>query len=277
MIESLGANGKKPPRPARTGSAAVPGGKGKQSAASAAKEPNEPLLAAQIQAEASVSGSLAAQQANLQNAGACLENPISFTTAPNGLHGLAADLANLFEGFQLLAGDPGNLETRDGIVRCAHAVAVQFNYAASRLHAVKIDLDVSIQRDVERANQLLDDVAALNRRILATQAEGSPAQLLVDQRERSLETLSGLHPDQRRLLSPTARSRCASGLSQWLTARRSPTCSPPAMIKRASGSFRRKRRAGATQPAAGALLEKSPPAMAAWPACGAGWTIWPRN
>jgi flagellar hook-associated protein 1 FlgK len=158
--------------------------------AAAVAKTREPLLAAQIQAEASVAGALAAQQHNLQNAGACLL-PIRFSDSPNGLNGLAADLSNLFDSFQTLAGDPANLPLRRSVVRSAQEVAAQFNRASSRLNALKFDLNASIQKDVLRANQGLNDIAGLNRRIMEAQAAVRAAGLLTGQREQHLEALSG--------------------------------------------------------------------------------------
>lgn len=165
MIVSIHAPLKKPVRPPRAVPAAI-------------AKVRDPLLAAQIQAEASVTGSLAAQQNNLQTAGACLNEPIRFSDAPNGLNGLAADLSKLFHSFQALSGDPANLPLRRSVVRNAQAVAAQFTRASSRLDGVKHDLNVSIQKDVAKANQGLNDIAGLNRRIMRAQAAGHSMRLM---------------------------------------------------------------------------------------------------
>jgi flagellar hook-associated protein FlgK len=181
MIQPLRASGKKPARPTR-----------RHDRSSAARARCEPLLAAQIQAEASVAGSLAAQQANLQTAGSCLKDPLSFSAAPNGLNGLAADLSNLFDCFYLLAGDPSNLPLRHSVVRAAQAVAVQLNHAASRLNAAQIDLNASVQKDVDRVNQLLNEIAGLNRQITTAPADVRVSAGLDGLREQRLQELSGV-------------------------------------------------------------------------------------
>jgi flagellar hook-associated protein 1 len=178
MIVSLHTHLKKPGRLPRAVPAAI-------------AKARDPLLAAQIQAEASVTGSLAAQQNNLQIAGACLNEPIRFSDAPNGLNGLDAGLSKLFHSFQALSSDPANLPLRRSVVRNAQAVAAQFNRASSRLDGVKHDLNASIQKDVAKANQDMNAIAGLNRQIMKAQAAGGAARPLAGQREQYLETLSG--------------------------------------------------------------------------------------
>jgi flagellar hook-associated protein 1 len=156
-----------------------------------AAEAFDPLLDAHIQAEASVAGSLTAQQINLQNAGACLQEPINFATAPNGIEGMAASLAGLFDSFQNLASDPANFGRRRAVVRSAQKVAAQFNQAASRLNGLENDLNASIQKDVILANRNLADIAGLNWLIMEALASGGTSGLLAGRRAQSLETLSG--------------------------------------------------------------------------------------
>lgn len=154
-------------------------------------EARDPLLDAQIQAEASVAGALAAQQANLQNAGACLDELIRFSAAPNGLDGLTADLSDLFRPFEILSSDPANLPLRRSVVQSALDVAAQLNRAAFRLNALKSGLNDSIQKDVVQANRDLNDVASLNQQIKEAQASIGRVAILADQRGQYLERLSG--------------------------------------------------------------------------------------
>jgi flagellar hook-associated protein 1 len=194
MIGLLRTNVKKPGRRQRAiptpFSAPAARGRTRVGAATLAKA-RDPVLVAQIQAEASLAASLAAQQNNLQIAGACLHEPIRFSDAPNGLNGLAADLSNLFDSFQTLSGDPANLPLRRSVVRSAQDVAAQFNRASSRLNALQFDLNASIRKDVARANQVLIDIADLNRQIMITRASGGTAGPLAGRRDQLLERLSG--------------------------------------------------------------------------------------
>jgi flagellar hook-associated protein 1 FlgK len=158
-------------------------------------ESRDPLLDTQIQTEASVTGSLTAQQTNLQNAEAYLDEQISSTsssTTPDSTNGLAADLSSLFDSFQSLSTDPSDLSLRQTAVQSAQQVAAQFNQVSSQLATVQADLNTSVKNDVASANQDLSTIATLNRQIVAAQASGGSADQLMDQREQTLENLAGL-------------------------------------------------------------------------------------
>jgi flagellar hook-associated protein 1 FlgK len=196
MIAFLDTDVKKRARQQRAIQAAAPvlaqaGWDGRGVEAAVIAETRDPLLDAQLQAEASVTGSLAAQQTNLQNAGTCLDELINFSAAPNSLTGLDADLSNLFSSFETLYRDPDNFPLRRGIVRSAQDVAAKFNRASSRLNCLRNDLNASIHKDVVRANQNLNDIAGLNQQIIEARASGGRAGTLAEQREQCLETLSG--------------------------------------------------------------------------------------
>jgi len=158
-------------------------------------ESRNPLLDSQIQAEASVSGSLTAQQTNLQNAEAYLDEQItssSTSATPDSPNGLAADLSNLFGSFQSLSTDPSNLSLRQTAVQGAQEVTAQLNQVSTQLSTVQADLNTSVQNDVTSANQDLNTIATLNQQIVEAQSSGGSADQLVDQREQTLENLAGL-------------------------------------------------------------------------------------
>ena len=154
-----------------------------------------PLLDGQIQAEASTSGSLTAQQTSLQYAEAYLDEQISSSSSSptaDSPNGLAADMSNLFDSFQSLSNDPGDLSLRQTAVESAQQVTAQFNQVSAQLSTVQANLNTSVQNDVGSANQDLSSIATLNQQIVAAQASGGSADQLVDQREQTLENLAGL-------------------------------------------------------------------------------------
>jgi flagellar hook-associated protein 1 len=158
-------------------------------------ESRNPMLDSQIQAEASVTGSLTAQQTNLQNAEAYLDEQITSTSSsatPDSPDGLAADLSNLFDSFSSLTTDPSDLSLRQTAVQSAQQVTTQFNQVSSQLSTVQADLNTSVQNDVASSNQDLSTIASLNQQIAGAQASGGSASQLVDQREQTLENLAGL-------------------------------------------------------------------------------------
>ena len=158
-------------------------------------ENRNPLLDSQIQAEASVTGSLTAQQGNLQNAEAYLDEQISTTSSsasPDSANGLANGLSNLFNSFSSLANDPSDLSLRQTTVQSAQQVAAQFNQVSSQLSTVQSDLNTSVQNDVASGNQDLNTIATLNQQISRGADLRRQRRPLVDQREQTLENLAGL-------------------------------------------------------------------------------------
>ena len=86
------------------------------------------LLNAQIQSEASVSGSLNSQQQSLQNAETYLNEQITNTSnGTSSPSGLTADLSSLFNSFQSLSTDPTDLSQRQSLVASAQQLTTQFN------------------------------------------------------------------------------------------------------------------------------------------------------
>ena len=206
----------------------------------------DPLLDSQIQAEASTAGSLTAQQTNLQNAEAYLNEQISSSSSsatPDSPNGLASDLSNLFGSFQSLSTNPSDLSLRQTAVQSAQQVAAQFNQVSTQLSTVQADLNTSVQNDVASSNQDLSTIATLNGQIAAAEASGGSADQLVDQREKTLEHLaySGQflrhRPDQR-------DGRCQRGRGDpWFPAALSPTTCKRRPMATATCRCRRKMRA----------------------------------
>jgi len=112
-----------------------------------------------------------------------------FTGAPNGLLGMAADLAILFSSFEILASDPTNLSVRQSVVRRAQDLAAQLQMAWTRLKSLEYALNTSIQRDVVRANYHLHDIACYNEQIRETRSAGGSTESWESQRARCLDAL----------------------------------------------------------------------------------------
>ncbi len=154
-----------------------------------------PLLDNQIRSETSTTSSLTAQQSNLQNAEAYLNEQIAASNtsiAASSSNGLTAGLSNLFNAFQSLSTDPSDHSLRQNTVQSAQQVAGQFNQISAQLSTVQAGLNTSIQNDVASSNQDLKTIANLNQQIVVAQAAGGSANQLTDEREQTLEHLAGL-------------------------------------------------------------------------------------
>ena len=159
------------------------------------------ILDNQIQAEASVRGSLSAQQIALQYAQAALGVQIDTTTSSaegaaaaqgvGGAHSLADSLGQLFNAFQSLSTNPTSMAERQTLLMKADALATQFNQLDGRLANLKASLNSSINSDVAAANQLLTDIAKLNDQIGRIESAGQgSANDLRDARQERLEALA---------------------------------------------------------------------------------------
>jgi len=159
------------------------------------------ILDNQIQAEASNRGSLTAQQTALQYTQAALGTQIDTlasgaegTTASQGVgsgHSLSDSMSQLFNSFQSLSTNPTSMAERQTLLMNAAGVAAQFNQLNSRLNNLKGSLNSTIQSETGVANQLLTDIAALNKQITSAEAStGGAANDLRDTRQARLEELA---------------------------------------------------------------------------------------
>ena len=156
------------------------------------------LLDQQIQSETSLTSFLEAQQTALQyaeaNVGEQLDGTTSTTDASSAVGssgGLASSLSGLFNAFQQLSTTPTSLSERQTVISQGQQLAAQFNRLDQSLDALNTQLNQSVQTDVSSANQLLSDIAALNQRIVGSEANGA-ANDLRDLRQQKIEELSKL-------------------------------------------------------------------------------------
>ena len=156
------------------------------------------LLDQQIQGETSVTSSLTAQQTALQyaeaNVGEQLQSSSSTdsTSEVGSTGGLANDLTGLFNAFQTLSTAPSSMTNRQAVIGQGQQLASQFNQVDQKLSDINSQLNQSVQTGVSSANQLLSDIAGLNKQIVYAQATGGTANDLLDLREQKIESLAQL-------------------------------------------------------------------------------------
>jgi len=148
----------------------------------------------QIVSQSSITGSLSSQQSALQDAETYLNEQIQNSSAANtpagSQNGIAATLSSLFDAFQSLSLQPGDLSERQTVVATAQQLANQFNQVSTQLGTLRTNINQSIQSDVDASNQDLKDIAQLNLEIANATAAGGSANELVDQRQQKLEDLA---------------------------------------------------------------------------------------
>lgn len=169
--------------------------KGNGADAVAINQIRDTLLDSQIRTEASVKGSLQAQEEALQYAQANLGQQISSTSSTTSLGkgGLADGLNKFFNAFQELAANPTSQGQRQVVLQQAQDLASQFNQIDSRMSSLRTTMDQSLGVDVTKANQLMKDIAGLNDQISLSEFKtGGAANDLRDLRAQKLEELSTL-------------------------------------------------------------------------------------
>ena len=117
-----------------------------------------------------------------------LERLQSVVNDPAGT-GLSAMLDNLFQGFQDLATSPTDIATRVTVVDRANQLASTFQRMTGQIDQIKGDLTGQIQQKVTDANNLLAQIADLNRQVIAANGGPTPNDLL-DRRDQAVSDLT---------------------------------------------------------------------------------------
>ena len=159
------------------------------------------VLDQMVQQEASLTSGFTAQQNILQQAQSALGENItntsttSSTTSSVSTSGLSAALDDFFNAFQALAADPTDTGQMQSVVQQAGVLTDRFQEVDQNLAQVQTAAESEATSDVASANQLLQQVAQLNKQIAAQEA-GDPGSALDlrDQREGALEKLAALVP-----------------------------------------------------------------------------------
>lgn len=123
----------------------------------------------------------------------------SYSSRVDELVGSIEDPGSLSEVMRQFVGSLSDLTTspddftvRLTVLQNAKAVASELNSATDALQRMRQEAETGINDTVDRINQLLKDVAAIDTEIVEQKAGGYSATDLLDQRDRFLDELSGL-------------------------------------------------------------------------------------
>ncbi|MDJ1008253.1 MAG: flagellar hook-associated protein FlgK [Paracoccaceae bacterium] len=129
------------------------------------------------------------------------EAVVGFQTATEELLGTPDDPASLtgrintFEAAVIEASAAPDSEARlEGVYDAAVDVATGFEEASDGLQELRMEADEAIAADVQRLNDGVQNVAALNADILRAEAAGRDASALLDQRQRAVDDIAGIVP-----------------------------------------------------------------------------------
>jgi flagellar hook-associated protein 1 FlgK len=106
--------------------------------------------------------------------------------------GLATQLSGLFDAFQGVATSPTSTSARQTLVSQGQSLATMFNQVSAQLSSLNTSLNTTVSQGVTSANQLLTNIAGLNKQISTAQFSGGSTDDLNDEREQDLENLGTL-------------------------------------------------------------------------------------
>ena len=99
-------------------------------------------------------------------------------------------MSEFFIAFDDLASNPTNLAARSAVLSAAGSLATVFNQLGSSLLQQRMNLDDAVASEVTTINGMLDEVAELNRSIIAIENGNTQANDLRDQRDLLIKKLS---------------------------------------------------------------------------------------
>ncbi len=105
---------------------------------------------------------------------------------------LVADINAYFEAWQALSNEPSGTVERQEVIQMGKNIAKTFASMDDDLNELTENINVSIAAEVDTINQMADQIAGLNLRIVSTEAGGASANGLRDDRDQLLQELSEL-------------------------------------------------------------------------------------
>jgi flagellar hook-associated protein 1 FlgK len=106
--------------------------------------------------------------------------------------GLANTIDAFYSSFSELASDPSSDTARTLVLEQSRQVASRFGQLATGLDQIRQETEDRVASGVQRANDIVRNVAQLNRRIVADEAAGDTSGDLRDQRDLLVDELAGL-------------------------------------------------------------------------------------
>lgn len=107
-------------------------------------------------------------------------------------NGLRSAIDRWFESLAILAANPESVEARTLVLERAQTLVVTVQSMDSQMQAIQAEMADTLRHQVANLNELARRVDALNRRIVAAEANGSRANDLRDERANLIEAISRL-------------------------------------------------------------------------------------
>ncbi len=107
-----------------------------------------------------------------------------------GDDGLSALISDFFNEWSNAANDPESSGARNAIIQKGMNLTTAFNRIAQKLNNTKAQIANDIDTGVKNINQILEEIASLNKKINYSEAGGAQANDLRDRRDAMLDKLS---------------------------------------------------------------------------------------
>lgn len=107
-------------------------------------------------------------------------------------NGLQQSLEDFFNAWEELAKDPGSSSNRQAVTEAAATLLGNFSEIENQLQQLQEDAVNGVIDGVDSLNELAQQVAELNNKIIMAEADGSEASYLRDQRDVLLDEMSAL-------------------------------------------------------------------------------------
>ncbi len=117
---------------------------------------------------------------------------VESASARIGSDGLGGAISNLFSKMSSLSTSPSDTTVREVTLQSAKTLSQTFNQVASDLSTIQKGADENVATTVSQINSKTAEIAALNAKIIATEAHGHEASDLRDQQDKLLNDLAKL-------------------------------------------------------------------------------------
>ena len=108
----------------------------------------------------------------------------------NGTTGLSSDLGAFWDAWEALSQNPNGLVEKDQVLANTKNLVDSIRGAQSHLDAAQQSIDAQISANIPEVNELLQQIATYNQRIMSYEASGQTANDLRDLRYEALSSLS---------------------------------------------------------------------------------------
>ncbi len=105
---------------------------------------------------------------------------------------LGDSMTNFFNSWGALAQPPINTSLKQDVVTNGISLVNDFHAVSESLDDLEVDIERDIENEITNINGLFDDVANMNKQIMAAETNGEPANDLRDQRDYIITQISNI-------------------------------------------------------------------------------------